>query len=109
MLREILNLAACTRELDTAALRRHLSEHGHQEPVETVLNARVYLSRPFAAPDGAPEAAESALGEFLAAHEKRRMTADREAAEQDLAQDLTEAKSERLRALVREDVANGMG
>ncbi|MFQ5971222.1 MAG: DNA primase [Alphaproteobacteria bacterium] len=109
ILREILNLAARTRELDTAGLRRHLSEHGHQEPVETVLSARVYQLASFAAPDSAPETAESVLGEFLAAHERRRMAADRDAAERDLAHDMTEAKSERLRAIVREQVTNGMG
>ena len=102
MLRAIINLAGSTAELDSAAVQRHLLEHGFGEPLQLVMNPRVYRQASFAAPDAGPDMAEAALHDILAWHRRQRLAADRSAAEEMLAADLTQANSDRLLGIVRE-------
>ncbi len=102
-LRELLNLAALGEDLDSAGLRRHFSEHGFANLLEKVDNPGFYRRASFAGPDAPAAAAERALVAILAAHGRQRVSEERTVLEHELAQDMTEAGTDRLRSLTRQN------
>ncbi len=107
MLREILNQAVKSPELDSPSLQRHLHDTGFADQLGMVLSPRVYRQASFAAPGALPEEAASALQEILAWHRNARLAPERVAAERNLAGDMTEANSDRLLGIVREQDNSG--
>ncbi len=102
-LRELLNLAALGQDLDSALLHRHFSEHGFANLLEKVENPGFYQRASFAGPDAPVAAAESAMVAILAAHGRQRAAEERTVLERELAQDMTEAGTDRLRGLTRQN------
>ena len=107
MLRAIINLVGSAPELDSAVVRRHLKEHGFDEPLQLVMNPRIYRQASFAAPGAGPDVAETALHDILDWHRRQRLGADRAAAAETFAADSTQANSDRLLGIVRELAQDG--
>ena len=107
MLREILNHTVNSPELDSSNLQRHLHETGFAEQLGIVLSPRTYRQASFAAPEAQPDEAAILLQDILARYRSSRLQPDRAAAERDLAGDMTEANSDRLLGIVREQDNSG--
>lgn len=107
LLQVILNLAVTTPALDTRDLQRHLNQSGYEKSLGTVLHSQVYRQASFAAPDGTIADARSALDEILTRFQRERLVADRAAATEELADDMSETKSTKLLELVREESGAG--
>lgn len=103
MLREILNLAAVGANLDSSGMYRHLKEHGFAKLVEKVENPGFYRRASFAGPDAPAAAAERALTAILTGYRRERLAEERSEIERELAEEPTEAGSDRLQRLQRED------
>ncbi len=107
LLREILNLVASRQELDSRDIHRHLMGHGFEAQLKKVASPALYRQAAFAAPDAPAAEAAGALTAMLAAFGKRRLTADRAAAERDLAENMTDEGYERLRRIMAEQADGG--
>lgn len=107
MLREILNQTVASPELDSPSLQRHLHKAGFADQLSRILNPRVYRQASFAAPDARLEEAASALQDILWRYRNARLEPERAAAERELASDMTEANSDRLLGIVREQNNSG--
>ncbi|MHA1571827.1 MAG: DNA primase [Alphaproteobacteria bacterium] len=107
LLREILNLAASRQDLDSRDIHRHLMGHGFEAQLKKVASPALYRQAAFAAPNAPSAEAGDALAGMLAAFGKRRLTADRAAAERDLADNMTDEGYERLRRIMAEQADGG--
>ena len=103
MLRETLNLAAAGVDLDRTGMYRHLKGHGFAKLVEKVENPGFYRRASFAGPAAPAAAAERALIAILGGYRRERLAEQRSDVERELAQEPTEAGSDRLQRLQRED------
>ena len=107
LLQVILNLAFTAPVLDTRDLQRHLIEDGYARLLEGVLHAQVYRQASFAGPEATVTDARAALNEMLLRYGRGRMVADRAEAKKELADDMSEPKSNKLLNLVREESGAG--
>ena len=107
MLREILNQTVNSPELDSATLQRHLKDTGFADQLGMVLNPRIYRQASAAAPDARSDDAAILLQDILARNRNSRLAPDRAAAVRELAGDMTEANSDRLLGIVREQNNSG--
>lgn len=107
LLQVILNLAFTAPVLDTRDLQRHLIEDGYKRLLEGVLHAQVYRQASFAGPEATVTDARAALNEMLLRYGRGRMVADRAEAKKELADDMSEPKSNKLLNLVREESGAG--
>ncbi len=107
LLREILNLAAARPDLDSRDIHRHLMGHGFEAQLKKVASPTLYREAAFAAPDAPAAEAGDALAAILRAYGKRRLTADRAAAERELADNMTKEGYDRLLAIVDEQADGG--
>lgn len=107
LLREILNLVASRQDLDSRDIHRHLMGHGFEAQLKKVASPALYRQAAFAAPDAPAAEAAGALAAMLAAFGQRRLTADRAAAERDLADNMTDEGYERLRRIMAEQADGG--
>ena len=104
MLREILKLAGSAGQLDTATVQRHLNDTGFDQPLQSVVTAKLYRQAGFAAPDAAPSDAAAALADVLEWYRRHRLADDRIAAERAFARDGDAAASDRLVGVAREQI-----
>ena len=107
LLQVILNLAFTAPVLDTRDLQRHLIEVGYDRLLAGVLHAQVYRQASFAGPEATVTDARAALNEMLLRYGRGRMVADRAEAKRELADDMSEPKSNKLLNLVREESGAG--
>ena len=107
LLQVILNLAFTAPVLDTRDLQRHLIEDGYDRLLAGVLHAQVYRQASFAGPEATVTDARAALNEMLLRYGRGRMVADRAEAKRELADDMSEPKSNKLLNLVREESGAG--
>ncbi|MDE0780650.1 MAG: DNA primase [Alphaproteobacteria bacterium] len=99
----ILNLAFMAPVLDTRDLQRHLIKGGHERLLGMVLHSQVYRQASFSAPDATILDARTALDEMLQRYGRGQIVADRAEAKKELAEDMSEPKSNKLLNLVREE------
>lgn len=85
-----LDLGARQPDLDSAAMRCHLTEQGFAEIFSEILHARVYLHARFARPDGSLEEARTGLLHILEGYRRRRAEEESDMAGRDLAAAMTE-------------------
>jgi DNA primase len=98
--REIIKTWAA--DIDSETIKSHLRSLGYGGILDRVLSAEVYEAAPFADPAKTPE---EAAREWRHSHEllaRRRMQLDIDAAERELAEDMTDGNLSRLRALQRQ-------
>ena len=98
--RGIINSFHSRPDLDAAALRLHLSQDGFDRAVDGLLSPQIYVHAGFARPDIDIEAARGGwlhLRDLL--YQYRHLAGEIAAAEQGLAEDMTEARLARLDAL----------
>jgi len=101
--RAILDIAGRDPALDTGGLKFQLTEQGFSEIVERLLESAVAKLGWFTRADAASEDAEMVLNHTLALHRgKITLRAQLEAAEAELAKDMTPENEARLLALQRE-------
>ena len=96
MLLRILDTTDFSQGLDSPGLQSHLKDHGFAALLQRVQDARLVRQAPCTSRDASPESVRLALAEFLAWHRRRQVALDRLAAERDLADDMTDANSEKL-------------
>ena len=84
-------------------MRRHFREHGFAKLLEKVENPGFYQRVSFAGPDAPAPDAERALAAMLAAYGRQRVAEERTVLERELAQDMTQAGTDRLRGLTRQN------
>jgi DNA primase len=104
ILREILNLLGSEPDLDSEDMKRHLDRAGYADLKESVLSDSVIAKASFAAAETAEDEAEQALHDILDWHRRRQDEMDRRDAERELAEDMTEAKEDRLFGILREQI-----
>ena len=102
ILHEVINLIGSEAELDTEAVKRHLMDVDITDLEKSVLSDRVYAKASYAAPETSDENALEALYDILDWHRRRQVETDRRDAEQELAEDMTEARADRLQGILRE-------
>ncbi|MCZ6764496.1 MAG: toprim domain-containing protein [Alphaproteobacteria bacterium] len=102
--REILNLIGSDPELDTESLKSHLIASGNADLEESVLSESVYSTASFATPSADGKEAAAALHDILNWYRGRQIERDRQDAEKDLAENMTEAKADRLHGILLEQL-----
>lgn len=94
----LLDLVAREPDLDTDALKCHLSEQGYSRLLSELLSSDVYVHGKFARPATDSLAAREGIGHVLAVFRERQAAADTEEAARQLAVDMSEDHLARVRA-----------
>ncbi len=94
----LLDLIAREPDLDTDALKCHLSEQGYSGLLGELLSPDVYVHGKFARPATDSRAAREGVGHVLAVFRERQAAADTEEAARQLAVDMSEDHLARVRA-----------
>ncbi len=110
--RALVDLAANSQDLDTGALKRHLSERGHAKVLDGLFARQVQSLWPFVKAEFPLEGARVGWAHLVAQHRGRRIAAETEQAIRRLAEDPTEQNLARLQAHQRSaegDEETGIG
>jgi DNA primase len=97
----LVDAAARNPDLDTEALKRHLSDQGYSDLLRGLLHADVYVHGRFARPDGAPEEAHYGVQDVLEGYRRRQAALEAEEAGRHLAEAMTDEALARLEAKQR--------
>jgi DNA primase len=97
----LVDTVARNPDLDTAALKRHLSEQGYSDLLRGLLHVDVYVHGRFARPDGAPEEARNGVQDVLEGYRRRQAALEAEEAGRHLAEAMTDEALARLEAKQR--------
>ena len=99
--RALVDAVARDPDLDTEALKRHLSEQGFSGLLRGLLHRNVYVHGRFARPDGSPDDAHDGVHDVLEGYRRRQAALEAEEAGRHLAEAMTEEALARLEAKQR--------